>query len=265
MKNSEIYGILAKTINDETFRENLKANFNEALEGEGITGSDEVNLLQIVLSRVIGYDGLLARNETLQQNIKEYQFSPLASEAYRQKMEFFITDQLETTRQTSNSFKSGLVDSLVQIKQGFKSAMIMYTVAFYVGVGLILAAVVFAWLRGESLLPVAFAGLGVADLIAYFITKPPLDLQKSRANLAQLQTAYYNWFIDLFNWNSVASGGDAMISQYKKVSEMTLRNTERTMKMIEDYCEIASAGNVKPSSKAGALKENAGTGPVPDS
>jgi hypothetical protein len=249
MKNSEVYEILTKAVNDESFRNNLKTDFYKAMEGEGVSGADEVNLLQVILSRVIAYDELLAQNGVLQQNLATYQFSPLASEAYRQKMEFFMTDQLETTRLTSNSFKSGLVDSLVQIKQGFKSAMIMYTVAFYAGIGMILAAFVFAWFRGESLLPVAFAGLGVADLIAYFITKPPLDLQKSRANLAQLQTAYYNWFIDLFNWNSVASGGDAMIGQYKKVSEMTLRNTERTMKMIEDYCEIASTGKEKTGIK----------------
>jgi hypothetical protein len=121
--------------------------------------------------------------------------------------------------------------------------MVMYTVAFYVGILLILAALVFAWFKGESLLPVAFAGLGVADLIAYFITKPPLDLQKSRANLAQLQTAYYNWFIDLFNWNSIINSGEEMIHLYKKVSDMMMRNTERTMKMIEDYCEIASSDN----------------------
>lgn len=256
MKNTDIYGILTKTIHDEAFRNGLKSDFNGTLESEGITGANEVNLLQVILSRVIGYDELAAQNTTLQQNLAAFQISPLASEAYRQKMEFFMTDQLETTRLTSNSFKSGLVDSLVQIKQGFKSAMIMYTVAFYVGIGLILTAVVYAWFKEGSLLPVAFAGLGVADLIAYFITKPPLDLQKSRANLAQLQTAYYNWFIDLFNWNSVANGGDAMISQYKKVSEMTLRNTERTMKMIEDYCEIASSGSQKNETKDKPSKGN---------
>ncbi|PKO98230.1 MAG: hypothetical protein CVU14_08420 [Bacteroidetes bacterium HGW-Bacteroidetes-9] len=240
MNNSGTYGVLVKAINDESFRNNLKTDFYKTLSTEGITDADEVSMLQIVLSRVIGYDDLLIQNNTLQQTISNYQVSPFASDAYRQKMEFFMTDQLETTRQTSNGFKSGLVDSLHQIKQGFRSAMIMYTVAFYVGIGLILAAVVFAWLGKGSLLPIAFAGLGVADLIAYFITKPPLELQKSRANLAQLQTAYYNWFIDLFNWNAVASGGETMINQYKIVSEMTLKNTERTMKMIEDYCEIAS-------------------------
>jgi|GEM_PF-1225982 len=252
---SIIYSVLAKAASDPEFVEKLRNDFYRTLNEEGIFDAKQTGLLQLYLSRFLDYDQLATQNATLQQTIASYQFSPFASEAYRQKMEFFMTDQLESTRITSNGFKSGLVDSLEQIKQGFRSAMIMYTVAFYVGIAMILAALLFAWLKNGSLLPIAFAGLGTADLIAYFITKPPLDLQKSRANLAQLQTAYYNWFIDLFNWNSAAGGGDAMIEQYRKVSEMTLYNTEQTMRMIEDYCEIAT--NTTPLKKN--KKESPGT------
>ena len=256
MENNQFLQIAARAINDESYREMLRTDFYGEMARQSVNDANEIALLQNLLTRVVDYESHLAQIASMQDTIGKMQFSPAASEKYRQKFEDFSIDQLETTQKTSNKFKEGLVDSLDQIKHGFKTAMIMYTVAFYVGILLIVASLVFAWFRGGSLLPIAFAGLGVADLIAYFITKPPLDLQKSRANHAQLQTAYYNWFIDLYNWNSILGLGDPAIAVYGKVSEKTLRNTERTMKMIEDYCELNSSGNGKsPFIKTKTAKE----------
>lgn len=243
MDTEKIMTVVVQAMNEPAFRDTLRTDFLGELNRQGIHDQEEIRLLDVLLTRIIAYDPHVSQIKDLQESVAKLQFSPLTSQKYRDQLEHFAVNQLRSTELTSDSFKNGLINSLDQIKRGFNTAMVMYTVAFYVGILLILAALVFAWFKGESLLPVAFAGLGVADLIAYFITKPPLDLQKSRANLAQLQTAYYNWFIDLFNWNSIINSGEEMIHLYKKVSDMMMRNTERTMKMIEDYCEIASSDN----------------------
>lgn len=264
METDKLMAVVVQAINEPAFRDILRTDFLGELNRQGIHDQEEIRLLDVLLTRVISYDPHVNQIKELQDSVAKLQYSPLTSQKYRDQLEQFAINQLKSTELTSDSFKNGLINSLDQIKRGFNTAMIMYTVAFYVGILLILAAVVFAWFKGESLLPIAFAGLGVADLIAYFITKPPLDLQKSRANLAQLQTAYYNWFIDLFNWNSIINSGEEMIHMYKKVSDMMMRNTERTMKMIEDYCEIASGDNTSSKSQAAPQKNQEAQEIIPD-
>ncbi len=92
------------------------------------------------------------------------------------------------------------------------------------------------------MLPIVFGGLGIADIIAYFITKPPLDRQRSRANLAQLQAAYFNFFVDVYNWNShlghLTQTGQINFKNVKDVSDILIQNTDKTMELIEKYCEL---------------------------
>jgi hypothetical protein len=163
-------------------------------------------------------------------------------------------DQLKATLDTASELKLGLVDVTKQIQSGYRYVMIMYNVAFYLGVALIISAIPFAIWRGESLLPIVFGGLGMADVITYFITKPPQGLQNSRANLTQLQAAYFNWFIDNYNWNSfliyLQFTNQLTIDNVKKVSEVCLHNTAEMMKLIDKYCETGK----KPEETAPANK-----------
>jgi hypothetical protein len=153
--------------------------------------------------------------------------------------------QHDTTLQTADSFKSGLRDTVEQIERGFRSTMVMYTVAFYLGVALVVSAVIMAMVKDKPLLPIVFGGLGMADLIAYFITKPPQELQFSRARLAQLQAAFFNWFIDYTNWNGVlmtsAEHGEADLQLFKVVSATLMEHTEKTMSLIDTYCGSTNA------------------------
>jgi hypothetical protein len=118
--------------------------------------------------------------------------------------------------------------------------MVMYTVAFYLGIALVLSAIAMAFVKDKPLLPIVFGGLGMADLIAYFITKPPQELQFSRARLAQLQAAFFNWFIDYTNWNGVlrtsTEEGRADLQFFKTVSSILMEHTEKTMSLIDTYC-----------------------------
>ena len=217
MNKETAYDVIRRTLLDQNFMQEIMENPDNVLFQQGIRTPEEISELKNVLS-VIGA-GIV-----------------LSSEAGKQMM-----DQQEKTFETANELKSGLIDVTKQIQSGFKNVMTMYNVAFYFGVLLIALSAIFAFWKGESLLPIVFGGLGVADVIAYFITKPPQSLQDSRANLCQLQAAYYNWFLDVYNWNSfliyLQQTGQLNLQNVKEVSETLLQNTAKMMELIDKYCE----------------------------
>ncbi len=147
--------------------------------------------------------------------------------------------------------QKGLVRVIAQIEQGYKRIMNMHTVAFYLGVGLVVASVIASLVLRSDASALVLGGLGMADVIVMLIRQPALDLQNSRGNLAQLQAAFVNWINDVYNWNRyllilsehVSSTQHVPeFSQVREVSEMLVHHTERTMQLIERYCESYSAG-----------------------
>ncbi len=153
-----------------------------------------------------------------------------------------MPDQLRSTNQTADRFKEALQKTLAQIDEGFRSTMLMYKVAFYLGVGLLIAAAALAAFTDKSLLAGIFAGLGTADILTFFLKQPPAKLQSSRAQLAQLQAAYFNWFIDLYNWNSYLlhlNGTNQMsFDNVNAISIAVFRSTEKTLDMVEKYVSL---------------------------
>jgi hypothetical protein len=156
-----------------------------------------------------------------------------------------MPDQLATTNQTADSFKRALQKTLDQIDDGFRSTMLMYKVAFYLGVGLLVAAAFLAAFTDKSLIAGVFAGLGTADVLTFFLTQPPAKLQSSRAQLAQLQAAYFNWFIDLSNWNSylltLNGTNQATFENVNAVSAAVYRSTEQTLALVEKFVSLEDA------------------------
>ncbi|HEX9090332.1 MAG TPA: hypothetical protein VF831_02530, partial [Anaerolineales bacterium] len=113
-------------------------------------------------------------------------------------------------------------------------------------------SMIYAVATKGSLLSLAFGGFGILDIITFFITKPPQDLQSSRADLAQLQLAYYNWFLDNYDWTWYVSslwdwGRDDFIrDRMKEASTILLSNTDKTMALIEKYCEFSKEKKPHP-------------------
>lgn len=218
------YQVIRKVISDGTYTQALMTNADEMLLAEGITDPSVLEELKRVLNVII-----TAKMQTSKEfaNLQEW-----------------IAHQRETTGNTADTFKEGLQNTLGQIERGFRSTATMYKVGFYLGVALIIFSAIFAVVRNEPVLPIVFAGFGVADVITFFITKPPQQLQRSRADLAQLQAAYFNWFGDSYNWNSFLGivgqiGNPQIIHQImKEVSATMLDNTAKTMDIIEKYCEF---------------------------
>lgn len=213
------YEILKKALTDDTFKLSLLANSDEVIRRQGVTESSAVN--------------------TMKKFAKLLQFG----EDEKQQADALVKHQKWTTVETIDSFKTGLQNTVKQIDSGFRRTMVMYQVAFYLGIILIGLAVYAAVALETPLLSLAFGGLGVVDFLAFFIKRPVQHLQTSRAELAQLQAAFFNWFSDSLNWNRYLAkleGTDGFkFPEFKKVSNVLLANTQKTMKLIEDYCGLS--------------------------
>lgn len=145
---------------------------------------------------------------------------------------------MENTYETIMSIKSSLQDVIKDAKSAYKYVLWMYIAAFLLGIVLIAVAIVFA-ARGETILAIAFGTIGLADLVTQFIYKPPLELQSSRSNLAQLMIAITNWFADLMNLNSYMSyqGANISLKEISELSEKQYANTAQILELIEKYSE----------------------------
>jgi hypothetical protein len=224
MNNDDAFAMIREAVEDPAFFQRLTTDLDEVLTERGFAEPGCREEVKRVIAALV-----LSRSDNA------------ASASYQ--------EQHDTTLQTADSFKSALRDTVKQIERGFRSTMVMYTVAFYLGVGLIVSAIAMAFVKEKALLPIVFGSLGIADVIAYFITKPPQDLQFSRARLAQLQAAFFNWFIDYTNWNGVlmtwSQDGRADLQSVKTVSAILMEHTEKTMALIDTYC-----GSPRASQKA---------------
>ena len=228
------YNILKKALTDSSFVQAFIGNPDLVIQKDGITDPNKALELKEILQFLI--------NASTQTQDVQKEMEKLNLEGQK-AMQKFVVSQLETTMKTADEFKKGLTDTIHQIESGYSSVMKMYKMSFYLGIILIVFSLILAIWKEESLLPIVFGGLGIIDVIAYFITKPPQDLQNSRANLAQLQAAYFNWFIDVFNWNSflgtLSQTGQLSFKNVKDVSDTLLQNTDKTMEMMEKYCELS--------------------------
>jgi hypothetical protein len=156
--------------------------------------------------------------------------------------------------------QQGLARVVQQIDRGYERAMTMYTVAFYVGILMILASI-YAALIGDSVKAAAvLGGLGMADILASIVFRPAQDVQNSRGNLAQLQAAFFSWFNDVHNWNEylgiIGRDADARkvtveFTRLREVSDAQMCNIERMMGLIEAYCETRPAPVPAPGKTAG--------------
>lgn len=97
---------------------------------------------------------------------------------------------------------SSIGETVLEFHRGFQRTMDMYTVAFYLGVVIIIVSLGYAILGGNNLISIAFGAVGLLDILTFLVTKPPQSLENSRADLAQLQIAYTNWFSSVNNWNA---------------------------------------------------------------
>src|SRR5664280_3168176 len=170
------------------------------------------------------------------------------------------------------SLQEGLARVVEQIDAGYRRAMTMYTVAFYLGVALVLVSIFAALVLDSERAAAVLGGLGMADILAAMIFRPAQEVQNSRGNLAQLQAAFFSWFNDVFNWNQYlqlidreASGRNVPpeFERLRKVSEAQMRTVARMMALIEEYCETRGGRGAERKVKPRPREEAADGPPTP--
>ncbi|MDY0103263.1 MAG: hypothetical protein RBS07_10000 [Lentimicrobium sp.] len=151
---------------------------------------------------------------------------------------------MENTNQTIMSMKSSLQDVIRDAKTAYKFVLWMYVMAFFLGIALIVVAVVFA-VQGKMILSIAFGTIGLIDIVTHFIFKPPLELQSSRSNLTQLMIVVTNWFADLMNLNAFMAqkGADITLEEINQISDKLNSNTAKSLDLIERYSEPTGKNN----------------------
>lgn len=141
-----------------------------------------------------------------------------------------------TTRNTGDVFKDGLEKTIIQINRGFQWTMYMYLSVFIVGIVLLSVSTYIAITTEKETIAAVFGGMGMASILSFFFSKTPIELQRSRGELAQLQAALFNWFIDLTNWNSFLLNNQTIkFDDLKKVSDEQMKRTEQTVQLISEH------------------------------
>lgn len=196
------------------------------------------------LFRNIEADKLMMNDQQLSDTDKQELLNvlnPIKTLAQIQNPVFKLhQENIKNSYETMISLKKSIQDVIQDAKKAYTYVSWMYVVAFYLGVALIVTAIVFAALD-KTILSIAFGTIGLADIVGHFIFKPPLELQTSRANLAQLMVILTNWFADISNLHSFIQQTNQPITMelFEKISDKQNENTKKMIDLIERYCEPA--------------------------
>ncbi|MBK7358230.1 MAG: hypothetical protein IPJ80_06375 [Saprospiraceae bacterium] len=208
-------------------------NIGDTLDNETKLNPDDKNELQTILDSIKGLGTQAMQNNAPQENYLKVQLDAM-------------NRSMLNTYDTMDSLKESLQDVIKDAKSAYQYVLLMYLFAFYLGVALIVTSIIFA-AQDKVFFSMAFGAIGLIDIVTHFIYKPPLDLQSSRANLAQLMVILTNWFSDVMNLNTFMGeqGKKLTLDQLKELSDKQNANTEKMLGLIERYCEPTVSGDKK--------------------
>lgn len=238
MSNDKTYNLLYRVFFDETLKNAYSLDPEGVMKSEGFTDMQQIEFLKNLI--------LLATPRPGQsQNIRIFQ-----------------EEEMKSHYTVIGNLREGINKTIKQMIEGYSKTMTMYTISFYMGIALIIASIVYAFFipgaQDRSLLAIIFAGLGTVDIIGYFISNPPLKLQESRSDLAQLQASYFAWYQDIRfwleylaaeYWNRYLKGIQTANPEFaskasndyrevqERVSSMIINNTRKILGIIEEFVE----------------------------
>ncbi|MBK6859561.1 MAG: hypothetical protein IPK91_10170 [Saprospiraceae bacterium] len=208
-------------------------NIGATLDQESLLKPEDKKELKYILDAIKGLGTQALQNQAPQENYMKVQFDAM-------------NRSVLNTYDTIISLKESLQDVIKDAKSAYQYVLLMYLFAFYLGVALIVTSIIFA-AQDKVFFSMAFGAIGLIDIVTHFIYKPPLDLQSSRANLAQLMVILTNWFSDVMNLNTFMAqqGQNLSLDQLKELSDKQNANTEKMLGLIEKYCEPSISGDKK--------------------
>ncbi len=167
--------------------------------------------------------------------------------------------------------KASLKDTMEESRNVQGLARWMFGLTFLLGFALIVVAIYFGT-RGQEVLSIAFGTFGMASIVALFISDPPLKVQDSRSNYAQLTIGVLAWFNDLVDKSAIhqinqqvyavlynsATDPDVILrahqratDSYMAISNAQMENTAKVLRLLEEVAEPTNRSKQK-NSEAGS-------------
>jgi hypothetical protein len=160
------------------------------------------------------------------------------------------TEQDQQFRDSQEKLRDKVLNVIDQIDDGFSKAGSMYSIAFYFGIFVVtfsMVATLFYKQNVDNNTILFFGSVGIIDIVAFFVFKPINDLQKSRANLAQLVSAFLYWYVNVRNWDA------ATRKEIRTPNPTNIDNLERISKrhLIDTISILVSMHNILVEERKG--------------
>lgn len=140
-----------------------------------------------------------------------------------------------------SALKESLKDSLKNGKLVQNLITWMFSLTFILGFVLIAFATYFGTV-GEPFLAIAFGAFGMASIVTLLVKDPPLKMQDSRSNYAQLSIGIIAWLNDLVDKGVMSSQNqliNALIQDDKNIMQDVKR--EANKESVDLYLSLSNA------------------------
>lgn len=205
----------------------------------------------------------IRENLILLERIQSEEVSSLNKKLYESR---------DDTFEIISKLKESLQDALKESRNTQGLAKSMFILTFLLGFILIGISLYFG-IKGKDVLAIAFGSFGVIDIVAHLIADPPLKIQDSRSNYAQLTVGILAWFNDLvdksgmlvvnnqlnaqiqnmqIDINSKLVVQEKILDNYLRLSGTQIDNTVRILSLIDEIAEPSK--RKKPTKEKAANK-----------
>ena len=128
--------------------------------------------------------------------------------------------------------------TIASAQRAFRTSLWMNVTFFSLGIALIILAAVSGVIRGEGTHAVIFGGLGIADVLLFFIFRPMKGVQDSIGNLVQIEIIFLSYYDQLTYWNIFADKQHNIdFATMEKINASIDKLTTKALKDIQNFVE----------------------------